>query len=847
MAKTKSRATPEVSPAEETTCKNNSGLCGESQDIKAAAASLLKAGLSIIPADPATKKPTIPWKAFQKAPMSPEAAARLNLPGAAIVAGKVSGHLETLDFDYKAAWFAPWAAIVEAEAHGLVARLTRQTTQSVGKHTVYRCPGVTIPGNTKLASDKIEVGGPGDHDFMGKTHRAHQEGDRWFIFPCFIESRGEGGYFLADPTTGYALENGTFLNIPEITPAEREILIRAARALNRYVKPQYHKQPAIDGTRPGDVYNQDADPRQLLEKHGWTSAGSKGAFEHWARPGKGRGISASLIDGKLFNCFTTNGAPLEEKVYTPFALYATLEHNGDFEAAARELRRQGYGGGSGAGAAAPGAPPEPLPDELLPVAPFDFALLPELLTPWALDICDRMQCPPDFVGAGTMAALSAVIGRKVGIRPQERTDWTVVCNLWAKVVGRPGVLKSPALEAALAPLKRLVAIAAEQYQDADALFQINAQTAKLRKEAAEKQARDLLKKNPNADLSAVLTVDEPPGPALKRYIANDTSPASLGELLRQNPNGLLVFRDEIVSLLKSLDKEGAEEGRGFYLTAWNGDSPYTSDRIGRGLNLHIPAVCLSVLGGTQPGRLSEYIRQAVKGGAADDGLIQRFGLLVWPDTCGAWKDVDRWPDTDAKNKAFQVFDRLDKLNPLEIGAEQDTDRDGAPDGIPYLRFEPAALELFQEWRTDLEKRLRGELHPALESHFAKYRKLIPSLALIIHLADGGTGLVTERATLQALAWGEYLETHAQRAYGSVSQPEIAVAKAILKRIKKGDLPPTFTSWEVWRPGWAKLSDKEQVKEALRLLEGYGWIIRERKDDTGGRPKTVYHLNERAAL
>lgn len=497
--------------------------------------------------------------------------------------------------------------------------------------------------------------------------------------------------------------------------------------------------------------------------------------------------------------------------------------------------------------AAAGQEPEPLPDELSPVAPFDFSLLPDALRPWAEDICDRMQCPPDFVAAGIMAALAGVIGRKVAIRPQARTDWTVICNTWALIVGRPGVLKSPALEQALAPVKRLAAIAADRYQQAEIEYQAEAQAAELKKEAAKKQAKDALKKNPSADLSAVLTVDEPAAPQLKRYMANDTSPASLGELLRQNTNGLLVYRDEIVSLLKSLDREGQEEGRGFYLTSWNGDSSYTFDRIGRGLNLHIPAVCLSVLGGTQPGRLSEYIRQAVKGGTADDGLIQRFGLLVWPDTGGKWQDVDRWPDTEARNRAFKVFDYLDGIDPFEIGAEQGTDFDGKPDGPPFLRFEPAALEAFQEWRTNLERRLRGELHPALESHFAKYRKLIPALALICHLADGDNGAVSEKSTLRALAWSEYLESHAQRAYGSVSQPEIAVAKAILRRIKKGDLPESFSSRDVWRPGWAKLTDPGQVKEALRLLEDYNWIIREKIEATGGRPKTVFHVNERAKL
>jgi hypothetical protein len=489
--------------------------------------------------------------------------------------------------------------------------------------------------------------------------------------------------------------------------------------------------------------------------------------------------------------------------------------------------------------------PQPLPDELLPVDPFDLDMLPDEIKPWVADICDRMQCPADFVAVAVMVCLAQVIGRKAGMRPQARTDWTVIINLWALIVGRPGVLKSPALEAAIILLKRLIAQAIEEHTARLEQYETDKRLAKLRIEAAEKSAKQRLAKDPGADVSGLLNIEFPEKPVLKRYVANDTSPASLGELCRQNKNGLLVFRDELVSLLKSLDREDQAEGRGFYLTGWNGDSSYTFDRIGRGLNLHIPAVCLSVLGGTQPGRLAEYIREAVKCGAADDGLIQRFGLLVWPDVSGSWKDVDRWPDTQAKNQAFDVFTRLNSLNPFTLGAEQDKDPDGNPSGIPYFRYNPAGLELFQEWRSELEALLRSNtLHPALESHFSKYRKLIPALSLIIHLADGHSGPVGEIPTLKALAWSDYLMSHARRAYASVSQPEISVAKAIIRRIRKGDLKQTFRSWDVWRPGWAMLSDREQVSDALELLEAYGWIISE-KIQTGGRPATLYHVHRGA--
>lgn len=294
--------------------------------------------------------------------------------------------------------------------------------------------------------------------------------------------------------------------------------------------------------------------------------------------------------------------------------------------------------------------PQPLPDGLPPVQPFDPKLLPTTLRPWVMDIADRVQCAPDYVAATVMAALGSTIGRKLGIRPQEHTDWTVTPNQWAMIIGRPGVLKSPAMEAALAPLKHLSGKAIQAFDTDQIEYKSKKKLHDLMMSEAEKRAKKFIEKGdkPMTVLAKMLEVEgEPETPKLRRYIAVNTTAEALGELHRENPNGLLIHRDEMVSLLKSLDREDNSEARGFYLTGWNGDSSYTFDRIGRGLNLHIDAVCLSMLGSTQPGRIAEYISQAVLGGAGDDGLIQRFGLLVWPDQT-SWRDVDRLPDSEAK-------------------------------------------------------------------------------------------------------------------------------------------------------------------------------------------------------
>ena len=87
--------------------------------------------------------------------------------------------------------------------------------------------------------------------------------------------------------------------------------------------------------------------------------------------------------------------------------------------------------------------------------------------------------------------------------------------------------------------------------------------AKLKAEEGEKAARKALAKLPAADVSDFLDTEEPEAPTLRRYIANDSTAAALGELHRQNHNGLLVFREELVSLLKSLDREDNAERGGF--------------------------------------------------------------------------------------------------------------------------------------------------------------------------------------------------------------------------------------------------------------------------------------------
>jgi putative DNA primase/helicase len=388
--------------------------------------------------------------------------------------------------------------------------------------------------------------------------------------------------------------------------------------------------------------------------------------------------------------------------------------------------------------------------------------------------------------------------------------------------------------------------AAKENEIAQQAYAAGMDAYELRKQVNKSLIKDKLKASKNKNAKIDLDFGErPKEPAPVRYRTNDTTYEALGELSISNPTGILVERDELVSLLKQLDRDEQAAARGFYLSGWSGTQPYTFDRIIRG-HRHIEAVCISVLGNTQPTRIAEYVRSANRGGAGGDGLIQRFGLLAWPDAPGEWRDVDEYPNGKAREKAFQTFERLAKLDTeaaFRLGAEK-----GPYDKVPYLRLEEAAHKDFLAWRTDLERRLRsGEISPALEGHLAKYRKLVPSLALINHLADGGAGPVSQDALLKALATAYYLESHARRVYGSGHEAELAAAKAILKHIRNGDLTDGFTARDVHQRGWAHLTEREHVGWGLSLLVDLDYLAPSALSAgvEGGRPKVTYLVNPRS--
>ncbi len=475
--------------------------------------------------------------------------------------------------------------------------------------------------------------------------------------------------------------------------------------------------------------------------------------------------------------------------------------------------------------------PDPIEEALPPVPEFDLRLLPEALRPLVEDVADRMQVPIDFPAVSSVACLAGAVNRRALIQPKRADNgWIVVPNLWGGIVASPGQKKSPTISAITAPLRAIEAGWREEHETSSADYARQEEEAELRKAAWRDNFKRAAKGNGEAPERPTFEIERPTG---RRLLTSDGTFEALHQLLVDNPAGLFVLRDELTGWLASLDRYGREEQRAFYLESWNGDSGFTLDRIGRG-SVHVEHCCISLFGGIQPSRLRSYLAEALADGPANDGLIQRFQLLVWPDQQSSWVYRDRAPSLNARERAEAVYRRL-------------TAMDGSRP--KRFRFGGEAQELFVVWLTELETALVSEsLEPVMLAHLAKYRSLMPALALLFALADGCEGEIGLRHAQQGASFCEYLKPHARRIYSAKLSPERNSAILLAKRLREGWRVKEgyFSLRDVYYNNWASLSTPDEVRAGLRILEDASWVRKNpRPSEAGrGRPTELWSINPR---
>jgi len=334
----------------------------------------------------------------------------------------------------------------------------------------------------------------------------------------------------------------------------------------------------------------------------------------------------------------------------------------------------------------------------------------------------------------------------------------------------------------------------------------------------------------------------PPEPKEQRRVTSDATIEKLGALMVDS-TGLTVVRDEIAGWVGAFNRYSRGEGdRQFFLESYSGGA-YTVDRIGRG-TLYIPDLYANIIGGAQPDKACDIF-----GEGTDDGFAARF-TAVYPDVPPPYREVDRWPDKDARDALYAVCDRLVAADWSALLPSDEWKP------LPYCRLDPEAGRLWSEWHTDLMSRLRaGEWEGRHAGRVGKYPGLAARLALVWHLVDWAAGRVSyqqiERVPVLTVAKvldliDSYIAPMDARVYRAFDRSTAANGGERIARWIVEKRPTSFTLREIRRHAWSGLTDPDTIGSAVEWLAAMGWVREADPEQRPGRPSNRFDVNPRTA-
>jgi hypothetical protein len=395
-------------------------------------------------------------------------------------------------------------------------------------------------------------------------------------------------------------------------------------------------------------------------------------------------------------------------------------------------------------AESPGANKVPSADPVDLWAKFDPPTLPRGILPPVIEqfaFEQGMDMGADMAGiaVSALAVCAAAIPDKVKLQvKRHNAGWRESARIWVSLVGPPSSKKSPIMAAAVSPLRKIDA-------------------AMAREHAQRKSEYDRLDKDRKAETDL---------PKQTRLLLQDTTIEAAQDILKDSPNGVLCFQDELSGWFGSMDKysnaRGAAKDRAFWLEAFNG-APYSVHRVGRG-SVYIENLSASLIGGIQP----EPIRK-VADESADDGLLQRLLPVIL-------KPAVEGRDEEGSEVVFEYASLINRLHhldrPVRGGVAMDFNEAHTQGGF-VLRFDEKAQAYRQELeRKHLELQSCESINRKLASHIGKYDGIFARLCVIWHCVEAAAGtlprLISEGTARRAGAFLHgFLLPHAIAFYAGV--------------------------------------------------------------------------------
>src|SRR5215208_4780307 len=263
---------------------------------------------------------------------------------------------------------------------------------------------------------------------------------------------------------------------------------------------------------------------------------------------------------------------------------------------------------------------------------FPTSALPRPVARLVEESAAAIGCPADAIGLSALISLGSAIGNSRVIQPKK--GWTERTAIYGAVIADSGEKKTAAIAATTDVVQNLENILNKDHDKSLEEFAREEREYEVERKEAAKQG---------------LAAPPPPrAPDAERVQVNDTTVEALIPILKENPRGVLLERDELVGWVKGMDQYKAG-GRGnerqFWLSVWSNE-PVSVDRKGQQGPVSVLRPFIGVIGSIQPDVLPELAENR------EDGMLERF-LLAYPRTLNAL-----WTEDEISEGALVGYQEL---------------------------------------------------------------------------------------------------------------------------------------------------------------------------------------------
>ena len=387
----------------------------------------------------------------------------------------------------------------------------------------------------------------------------------------------------------------------------------------------------------------------------------------------------------------------------------------------------------------------------------------------------------DFTSASFLTVFAAAMGNTWSVRFM--TGWVSRPIIYMVLVGSPSCGKTPPLQQAVAPLLKLDG-------EYDMIYCKEMETYRRweRMSAKQREKHSL--------------PEEMKMPQRKCHVVVDSTVEALIGALRDNPRGVLIYKDEIDSLLSNFNRyNGSDEG--YFLSLFSG-TPFKYSRKSNNEHIFLANPYCSIIGTTQPGRLGEQFG----GKRMMNGFSSRF-LKVYPEI----DKMPSWNDTAMPDSVLEEWERIIRK---VVAATPSTDQEGKATSIELLFSQESKLRVIQ-WKDEVNNKAYAEtdsdavraLCGKLETYLVRFCLVIQ----IMHCICGESGMdKIEPGTAElAIRLTEYFRNMESRI-----APEIETG-ILDNRFTEllGNLRDSFTTAEAVREALQLGISESSVKRFLR--------------------------------